>query len=220
MTQLPLFPLNTVLFPGMPIHLHIFEDRYKLMVARCMETHAPFGVVLLQSGSEVAGEAPEAEPHSIGCTAHITQLQPLGDGRMNLVAMGHERFRILAQHNDEPYMTGDVEILPLKDYSAEALDSDTPELQLWLRRYLQLLEKVENAEFSIAQLPRDTLSLMYLAATILRITQAEKQAILVEDDPLQLATVLKELLRREVTLLEIMAAPVTTTQSMGNFSVN
>ncbi|MCC6613535.1 MAG: LON peptidase substrate-binding domain-containing protein [Anaerolineae bacterium] len=204
----------------MPIHLHIFEDRYKLMIARCMETHAPFGVVLLQSGSEVAGEGSEPEPYAIGCTAHITQLQPLGDGRMNLVAMGHERFRILARHNDEPYMTGDVEIMSLQDHDAETLSSDAPELHLWIKRYLQLLERVENAEFSIAQLPRDTLSLMYLAATILRITPAEKQELLTEDDPLHLAASIKDLMRREVTLLEIMAAPVTTAPFVGNFSIN
>ncbi|MCL4247637.1 MAG: LON peptidase substrate-binding domain-containing protein [Anaerolineae bacterium] len=220
MERLPLFPLNTVLFPGMPIHLHIFEDRYKLMIARCIETRSPFGVVLIQTGSEITGEGPDAVPHPIGCTAQITQVQPLGDGRMNLVAMGHERFRILSHNDDEPYMTGDVELLALVDYDAAALTGSVPELQAWLKRYLQLLEKVEHAEFSVAQLPNDGISLLYLAATILRITSTEKQELLGENNPLQLAAAIKELLRREVTLMEIMTAPVNAPQFVGTFSIN
>ena len=59
MTQkLPLFPLNTVLFPGAPIQLHIFEERYRLMIGRCLEQSSPFGVVLIRSGSEVSPDDP------------------------------------------------------------------------------------------------------------------------------------------------------------------
>ncbi|MCS7071304.1 MAG: LON peptidase substrate-binding domain-containing protein, partial [Anaerolinea sp.] len=77
MVMLPLFPLNTVLFPGIPISLHIFEDRYKLMINRCLNSQMPFGIVLLQSGSEVQGAGPAPQPYSIGCTAHIVQVQRL-----------------------------------------------------------------------------------------------------------------------------------------------
>ena len=82
MYELPLFPLNTVLFPGMPIKLHIFEERYKLMISRCYTEGQPFGVALIKSGNEVGRKA---EPFLVGCTAVITELEPLPDGRMNIV---------------------------------------------------------------------------------------------------------------------------------------
>src|SRR5688572_13111983 len=88
MFELPLFPLNTVLFPGMPLRLHIFEERYKLMIERCYSSGAPFGGTLIRKGGEVGGGA---DPFLIGCTALITEIEPLNDGRMNIVAVGHER---------------------------------------------------------------------------------------------------------------------------------
>ena len=92
MNALPLFPLNTVLFPGMPLGLYIFEERYKLMMAQCLQEEQPFGVVLIAQGKEAMG--PAAEPHPVGCTAVITEVQKLNDGRMNIVAVGQERFHI------------------------------------------------------------------------------------------------------------------------------
>ena len=82
MLKLPLFPLRTVLFPGMPLALHIFEDRYKEMMRRCIERSSPFGVVLIKHGDEVG---PAAEPYAIGCTARVVQVEPLPEGRMNLL---------------------------------------------------------------------------------------------------------------------------------------
>ena len=86
MFELPLFPLNTVLFPGMPLPLHIFEDRYKQMINNCLEEKEPFGVVLIRNGKEALG--PLAQPHSIGCTARIVEVQKLSDGRMNITSVG------------------------------------------------------------------------------------------------------------------------------------
>src|SRR3954466_6437378 len=96
MFELPLFPLNTVLFPGMPLNLHIFEERYKLMIGRCIEANQPFGAVLIKRGSEVSGLGKAAEPFSIGCTVQITQVQSLGAGRMNISVVGKERFQIFS----------------------------------------------------------------------------------------------------------------------------
>lgn len=86
MYELPLFPLNTVLFPGTPIQLHIFEDRYLKMINRCIEEHKPFGVVLIEEGSEAFG--PLAKPYRIGCTALIAKVEKLEDGRINITAVG------------------------------------------------------------------------------------------------------------------------------------
>ena len=67
MITLPLFPLNTVLFPGIPVHLHIFEERYKEMISQCLEARVPFGVVLIKSGPEALGPAAAGGGYVPGC---------------------------------------------------------------------------------------------------------------------------------------------------------
>src|SRR5437016_576908 len=106
MPMIPLFPLNTVLFPGATLPLHIFEPRYRLMINECIERDEPFGVVLIRSGAEVGGDA---EPHEIGTTARVARVERLPDGRMNLATVGVRRFRILDLDRSKPYLQGIVE---------------------------------------------------------------------------------------------------------------
>ena len=106
--DLRLFPLNTVLFPGMRMPLHIFEDRYKLMIRECIEEDAPFGVALIKSGEEAGGSA---VPHDVGCTARIIQVEYLDDGRMNIFTMGGQRFRLVSINTTQPYLRGEVALL-------------------------------------------------------------------------------------------------------------
>jgi uncharacterized protein len=89
---LPLFPLNAVLFPDGILPLRVFEARYVDMVSECMRNESPFGVVLIKSGAEVGAAA---EPESVGCLAHITQLDMAELGVLILRTKGGERFRIL-----------------------------------------------------------------------------------------------------------------------------
>jgi len=106
--DLRLFPLNTVLFPGMRMPLHIFEDRYKVMIRECIEEDAPFGVLLIKAGEETGGSA---IPHDVGCTARIIQVEYLDDGRMNIFTMGERRFRIVSVNTTQPYLRGEVALL-------------------------------------------------------------------------------------------------------------
>lgn len=220
MERLPLFPLNTVLFPGMRIHLHIFEERYQTMIARCLETRSPFGVVMIKTGSEVEGVGPNPEIYPIGCTAHITQVQDLGDGRKNIVAIGHERFEILQQHHDEPYLTGDVDLLLLRHPGEHELVDRVKRLRSGLQSYIDTLHQLDNSPTDSPELPDAPLALIYLAAHILRIPAVEKQMLLGQNDALELVDTLHNLIRREATLLTIMAAPATPEASTGPFSLN
>src|SRR5690242_121607 len=104
--KLPLFPLHTVLFPGMSLPLHIFEPRYRTMINECLSSGAPFGIVLISSGREV-GEP--AVPHTVGTTAHISGAERLPDGRLNIEVVGQQRFQIIELHQDQSYLTGTIE---------------------------------------------------------------------------------------------------------------
>jgi Lon protease-like protein len=104
--ELPLFPLNVVLFPGVVLPLHIFEPRYRQMIIDCQAEQRPFGIVLAQPDSSPLQEI----PHSVGTMVEIRDLQRLEDGRFVLMAMGLERFRILSHHRQKPYLSGLVEV--------------------------------------------------------------------------------------------------------------
>jgi Lon protease-like protein len=133
--NLPLFPLNTVLFPGAELPLHIFEPRYRQMIGQCIEQEAPFGVVLIRSGPEVGGAA---EPRRVGVTARITRVERLPDGRMNIISIGQDRFRILDTSTDLPYLTGDVELLGEFDADSELAEVEAAHVRELFLRFTQL----------------------------------------------------------------------------------
>src|SRR5438034_9441063 len=97
---LPLFPLNVVLFPHMPLPLHIFEPRYRQMIADCLEEGHSFGLVAIQEGSETG----PATPYDIVTLAKIVRIDRLDDGRMNLLGMGASRLQIVGTAIDRPYL--------------------------------------------------------------------------------------------------------------------
>ncbi len=137
--ELPLFPLNTVLFPGAPLPLHIFEERYKQMVEECLKESRPFGVLLIRSGSEVVAAA---EPFEVGTMASIVHVQRLEEGRLNLICVGGQRFRLLRTIRDQPYLVGEVETLDSSNdegaETADLADTATALFGEYYRLYLAL----------------------------------------------------------------------------------
>ena len=203
MYELPIFPLNTVLFPGMPLHLRVFESRYQLMVRRCLEGNRNFGVALIRQGVEACG--PLAKPYMVGTTARIIQIEPLEDGCFNLTALGMDRFRILKLSDDQPYLVGEIETLPLeKPHNLEILRGART-LSGWVKNYLALLKRANDTELldlSELQLPDEPLVLIYLAASLLHIPSHEKQPLLAADSACHLLQQVQRLYRRETALLE------------------
>ncbi|HEY0076538.1 MAG TPA: LON peptidase substrate-binding domain-containing protein, partial [Abditibacteriaceae bacterium] len=133
--ELPLFPLNVVLFPGMMLPLHIFEPRYQLMINRCLETDKTFGVTLIAEGEE--GQ-PNTVPSLVGTSAEILESTPFPDGRMNLQTIGRRRFRVLSVREEDDYLIGLVEWLD--DIETErAVPAYTIKVRALLERYLKLL---------------------------------------------------------------------------------
>src|SRR5436190_914530 len=101
MERFPLFPLGLVLLPQELVPLHIFEDRYKLMMGECLEREEEFGIVWLSDDGL----------RDIGCTARITQvIERFDDGRLNILVEGAQPFRLLRRIEDMPFPAGDVEL--------------------------------------------------------------------------------------------------------------
>jgi Lon protease-like protein len=200
MYELPLFPLNTVLFPGTPIHLHIFERRYIQMIETCLSEQRPFGVILIREGAEAFG--PLAVPYSVGCTAEIIKVEELPDNRKNIIAVGKERFRVLSVDREtNSYLVGKVEDVPIQVHDESSLPEAANELRLWLERYLKAISLAVPAATEIDQLAEDPLTLIYIAAALLQVASDQKQALLEMDDVQLLLEALDSHYRREVALL-------------------
>jgi uncharacterized protein len=219
MFELPLFPLESVLFPGMSINLHIFEDRYKQMINLCIETRQPFGVVLIQEG--MAQHGPLAKPHMIGCTAHITRMQPRGQGRMDINALGQDRFAIQSLNYDRPYLVGVVNLYPIHQGESDSLNRTGNSLRPWVERYLEILAKVGNLPFNSQQLPSDPVQLGYLAAAILQqISQTQKQDLLAAESAIGMLKQIRSIYQREVALLDMMIQRAGNNSENETFSQN
>jgi Lon protease-like protein len=171
---LALFPLNTVLFPGMPLPLHVFEERYKLMIGRCLEEKRPFGVVLIQEGPEVGGPA---TPCDVGTTAHIAASKRLEDGRLNLIAVGQDRFRIVEIVREQPYMVARVE--PLADQAPAAETAPlAEEVRETVGAYLRDLFTIIEQPQGDLEMPAEPERLSLAVAAVLQIPMVERQALL------------------------------------------
>ena len=143
--ELPLFPLHAVLCPGVALPLHIFEERYRLLINRCIEGTQPFGVVLIREGRETGSFGGRIA--DVGTTAIIRQVTKFEDGRMNIMTVGGRRFRVdSVAEQREPYLIGDVRLLdePVGD-EAEAARLARRVSQRFLR-YLELLQPAMTDE--------------------------------------------------------------------------
>jgi hypothetical protein len=175
--ELPLFPLNTVLFPGAMLPLHIFEDRYKRMVASCIEERRPFGVLLIRKGYEV-GET--AEPFEVGTTAHIARVDELEEGKMNLVCLGGQRFRTVRVVSEDPYLTGEVEFLSstsIDDPQAKELSDDAGSL---FAEYVRLYLAISNQWARSVEMPGEPDGLADFIGARLGVAPQVKQRLLEE----------------------------------------
>ena len=189
--RIPLFPLNVVLFPDAVLPLHIFEDRYKLMVQRCLDGDSQFGVVLIKMGSDV-GEP--AEPYSVGTVAKILQVQRLDGGRMLISVQGEERFRIAEITQAHPYIKGEVEVLD-EDTEPDISPSELEGIQKAASRNLSLMLGFRGGWVREAKMPEDPAALSYFVASLLQAELPEKQALL--EEPSTTAR-----LRRELEVLD------------------
>jgi uncharacterized protein len=198
-----LFPLGLVLFPGAVIPLHIFEERYKLMINRCLESDGVFGVILIRQGWEVG---PAAEPYDVGTFARIVKTERLDGGKLNLTLAGDGRFRLLRQVPGEPYLQAEVESL---DEDA----SGVPERLVRLVRaqfetYVQTIRRLSRQHEGTVLLPGRPLDLSYAVAASLQISRTEKQLLLEESAADRIAHE-SQILRREALLLGRLGAVST-----------
>jgi uncharacterized protein len=205
MREIPLLPINAVLFPGVPLHLHIFEDRYKTMISHCLSRDSLLGIVLIHQGLEALGPLPE--PYQVGTLGRIVEWEALSDGCMNITVLGMDRFRILATlSRSQPYLIGAVEATPFELPNLIQVHRQSRLLAQAVKHYLDGLSQVHIDNLDISQLitPEDPMNLIFLAAALLQIPPVEKQPILEAVSINEMLEIVERLYRRENGLMSII----------------
>jgi uncharacterized protein len=210
-TRLPLFPLGSVLYPGLVLPLHIFEDRYRQLVADLQASPEPqtFGVIAIRQGRETGVDGVSAL-YQTGCTAVLRRVEKYPDGRFDLVTVGTDRFRLVQLADPAPYLRGDVELLSEDVGDAAAAAAAVPSVQRQFRSYLALLTERGRAQITISDLPAEPVPLSYLVAAAVVVDLPVKQRLLEEPDAVHRLAAERSLLAAEMQMirsLTVTAAP-------------
>lgn len=211
-TRLPLFPLGTVLFPGLVLPLHVFEDRYRRLIRELLtrpEDARRFGVVAIRLGAE-AGQ-PEPELYDVGCTAELRRIDPLADGRFNVVAVGGSRFRLHGVDPSRPYLVGEVEELAEEPGDQALAGPLAARLRRLFTSYLLAVGELRATDEEPSQppdLPQDPAQLAYLVSAAALLDLADKQRLLAEPDAVsRLRRALAILSREQAVISQLRAVP-------------
>jgi Lon protease-like protein len=221
--RMPLFPLGTVLFPGVPLPLHIFEDRYRLLIRELLdqpeEASRSFGVIAIREGREVGADGVRAL-HSVGCTAELRRVEAYDDGRFDVVGTGSTRFVIREVDDSLPYLQADVDLLAEHAGDASNLAAAVDAVMELFTSYLALLGNVRGIPIETPDLPDDALLLSYLVAATMPLDLADKQRLLEAPDAAARLRTEVRLLHREGRLLRTFSAVPSPDVVRGVWSPN
>ncbi|MBC3841965.1 LON peptidase substrate-binding domain-containing protein [Streptacidiphilus sp. 4-A2] len=214
--RLPLFPLGTVLYPGLVLPLSVFEERYRQLVADLLAGAEPyrFGVVAIRDGQETAptgvdggnaalaglGATAERSLFDVGSVAEIASVEKRPDGGYDLLVTGTTRFRTLSYDSSGPYLVAETE--PLAEEAGPEAGALAQGVERTFRAYQRRLAGAREASVAgVQELPDDPMVLSYLVAAASVLTMRDKQRLLAADSASTRLAAELELLRRETAVL-------------------
>jgi uncharacterized protein len=205
--MLPLFPLGSVLYPGLLLPLHVFEERYRQLVHDVMAEPEPrsFGVIAIREGRAEGADGVSAL-YDIGCTATVRQVFEQEDGRFYLITVGTQRFRLGELDRSAPYLRGAVDLLPEDTGDRAAALRAAQEVQARFRDYLDAMAARGVTKVSTPDLPDEPVQLSYLVAATVVADIGDKQALLAQPDALRRLTTERALLSRENAMLRSLTS--------------
>jgi Lon protease-like protein len=210
---LPLFPLgHTVLFPGVVLPLHVFEERYRELVRTLVElpegARRRFGVVAIRQGWEVGADAVSAL-HDVGCAAELRRVSRYPDGRYDIVTVGTDRFRLgRVDRESQPYLVGLVDWLP-PEPPATGVAGLAGAVGALFADYVDAAAGLQGRLTDEAELPGDPAELAYAVAAAAVLTLEDRQALLEAETTRARLRAELRLLKRETTMVRrLQALPV------------
>lgn len=211
---IPLFPLGSVLFPGMLLPLNVFEDRYRVLMGELLTSEPDerrFGVVAIRQGLEVGPDAIGAL-YEIGCVAEVREVTEEPDGHFDLLVSGGDRFRLVSvDTTSRPYLLGEVEMLPAEPPAGQEEQALAGRVGPLFDDYMSALAATQGAQVAQHTLPADPVVLSYLVASTALLTLEDRQSLLEADDTAGRLRRAARLLRRETTMvrtLRMVPAPL------------
>lgn len=183
MAVLPMFPLGSVLVPGAVLPLHVFEPRYRRLLADCLSGEPEFGVTLIERGSEVGGGDRRT---TVGTVARIIQVGELPDGRFAVVAVGTRRIRVNAWLPDDPYPLADVDEWPDEPADGAELEPLVRQTERDVNRLLALAVELGDTSADLApDIADDALLASYHLIAMAPLGPMDRQALLAAPGPRQ-----------------------------------
>lgn len=222
---IPLFPLGSVLYPGLALPLHIFEQRYRLLVSHLDEGESDversFGVVAIRAGHEV-GTTSVAALHEVGTTAVLRRVTPYPDGRFDIVSSGARRFRLHAVDDAMPYLRAEIEWLPESVGPASEVEGLAEQVRRRFHGYQALLGGGPEASASDddTRLPDDPTVLSYLVSAAMVLDLGDRQRLLAAPSTQARLTRLGALLGREDALIRLLQAVPATDMLRDGIALN
>jgi uncharacterized protein len=204
---LPLFPLNTVLFPYARLQLHVYEPRYREMLRFCAENDSGFGIALIRSGQEVGGPS---EPFMVGTAARIISAQTFEDGSSNVWVQGQQRFRIRQIDDSRPFLVGQIETV------VELELDDNPRMNQLVMQARDLLEQYLNGRLAASgmrvasmELHDDPTVLSFMIANLVHAEPRQKQVLLEMTDTEERLVALMPLLEQQIVEADTGLYPIS-----------
>jgi Lon protease-like protein len=205
--MLPLFPLGTVLYPGLVLPLHIFEERYRQLIRDLQESPQPrrFGVIAIREGRET-GVTGVSSLYDVGCVAMLREVEELPDGGYEIVTVGTDRFRLHSLDDARLYLRGEVDLLPEPVGDEIETSLLIAAVQRGFRAYLDVLASRGPATISVPELPDEPILLSYLVAASVIIELPQRQELLAQPDALSRLTAERALLAKETAILRSLGS--------------
>lgn len=222
--QLPIFPLNTVMFPGVRLPLHVFEDRYRALVHHLLtisdKSLRLFGIVAIREGYEV-GQHGVQSVHRVGCLVQMTSVEPYEDGRFDIEVLGRERLRLDGLDISGEFLVGDVETLPsARTPKGNDTTREAARTLETFTKYRSRLSATSGRAALDGDLPHDPEYLSYSLAATCLLTLRERQALLEVDSTLERLILLRHAMYEEMRAMRAVPSLPATEVARTSWSPN
>jgi Lon protease-like protein len=218
--SLPMFPLNTVLFPGVSMPLHVFEDRYRALVHHLLRVEDPtdrvFGSVGIREGYEV-GEHGAQWLFRVGCRLKMTQVESHADGTFDFVAVGLDRIELDHLDTSGAYPVG--EVTPLSETDVTVPPTLAQAARATFEAYREALLEIDREPPDVS-LPQDPAYLSWALAALAPLTLGQRQALLEAEDPESRLRMVTDVLRGELRTMRVFPSLPATEIARTRWSPN
>ena len=224
--QLPIFPLNTVMFPGVSVPLHVFEDRYRALVHHLLtisdKSMRLFGIVAIREGYEVGRphQSSVQSVHRIGCVVQMTSVEPYEDGRFDIEVVGRQRLRLDGMDTSGSYLVGDVEMLTERTPKGSDVAREARHTLKTFEEYRRRLSQMRGGAVLDGNMPHDPEYLSYSLAATCLLTLQERQDMLEADTALERLIMVRHALVEEMRAMRAIPSLPATEVARTSWSPN